>query len=73
MYPTSGTANDWYYGDEVKNTLGQPAYGYTIELRPSSASFNGFVQPASEILPTGEEEVEAFFAFAKYVLDNPIG
>ncbi|KXN66904.1 peptidase M14, carboxypeptidase A, partial [Conidiobolus coronatus NRRL 28638] len=49
LYPTSGTANDWFYG-------AKGSYGYTIELSPNSQSgAGGFILPASEIIPVGKD------------------
>lgn len=34
LYVTTGTANDWFYGDDASKTNnGHRAYGFTIELR----------------------------------------
>ncbi|XP_058824810.1 zinc carboxypeptidase A 1 [Topomyia yanbarensis] len=53
IYPASGSSFDWVYG-----TLGVKI-AYTYELRPSSDSWNGFVLPPSEIVPTGEETLDS--------------
>jgi hypothetical protein len=47
LYIAAGTAHDWAYGE-----LGAPAWG--IELRG-----NGFVLEPEQIIPTGEESLEA--------------
>ncbi|XP_062539762.1 carboxypeptidase B-like [Armigeres subalbatus] len=47
LYPAAGGADDWARGDmKIK-------YSYTVELRDSGRY--GFVLPASQIKPTGEE------------------
>ncbi|XP_001850988.2 carboxypeptidase B [Culex quinquefasciatus] len=47
LYPASGGSDDWARGEmNIK-------YAYTVELRDSGR--NGFVLPASEIIPTGKE------------------
>ncbi|XP_065087332.1 zinc carboxypeptidase A 1-like [Ochlerotatus camptorhynchus] len=53
IYPASGASVDWAYG-----TLGVKI-AYTYELRPGSNSWNGFVLPAREIVPTGEETLDS--------------
>ncbi|XP_065087363.1 zinc carboxypeptidase A 1-like [Ochlerotatus camptorhynchus] len=53
IYPASGASVDWAYG-----TLGVKI-AYTYELRPGSNSWNGFVLPASKIVPTGEETLDS--------------
>jgi len=50
LYPSAGTASDWYYGE-----LG--ATSYTIELRPKGRP--GFVLPPEEIRPTCDEGLAA--------------
>lgn len=63
LYIASGTAPDWSYGE-----LG--VFGWTIELRPSSASAGGFVLPPSEIIPTGEEIMPALLLLADFAADD---
>ncbi len=46
LYPSSGTMIDWCYGDRSQ-------ISYNIELRDRGQF--GFILPASQILPTGEE------------------
>jgi len=71
LYVTTGTANDYFYGDIVTSTnSGYYNYGYTIELRPTTA-VPGFQLPPSEIIPTGEECYQATLAFFDYLLVNP--
>ncbi|XP_055548541.1 zinc carboxypeptidase A 1-like [Wyeomyia smithii] len=53
IYPASGASADWVYG-----TLGVKV-AYTYELRPSSNSWNGFVLPPKQIIPTGEETLDS--------------
>lgn len=53
IYPASGASVDWAYG-----TLGVQI-AYTYELRPGKNSWNGFVLPASQIVPTGEETLDS--------------
>ena len=73
LYPTTGTASDWFYGEEVSKTFDHHVYGYTIELRPKgSLGGGGFILPPSEIIPTGQEIVAAFKHFVEYVVKNPL-
>ncbi|KAI8822196.1 uncharacterized protein EV422DRAFT_420741 [Fimicolochytrium jonesii] len=63
LYPASGATDDWM---NAKAKM----VGYTIELRDTGNY--GFVLPASQIVPTGNEIVAGVKAFLKYVLANPI-
>ena len=56
LYPAAGDVCDYFYG-----VRGVPAY--TIELRDTGA--NGFVLPASEIVPVGQENLPAALLFAE--------
>lgn len=49
MYFCSGTAGDWAY-----NAL-DVVHSYSLELRPSESSRNGFVIAPTQISPTGKE------------------
>ena len=72
LYPTTGTANDWFYSDEVLEKVGRRAYGYTIELRPRSMFEGGFVMDPKYIIPTGEELYEAMVYFVRETSANPL-
>jgi murein tripeptide amidase MpaA len=58
IYQTSGSTDDHMYANGVK-------YSMTVELRDTGR--NGFNLPASQIVPTGEETVDALLAFWNYV------
>jgi Zinc carboxypeptidase len=58
LYLASGASLDWTYGN-------QGAYSYTIELRPDSPN-PGFVLPASEIIPVGQENLPAFLDMMEF-------
>ncbi|KAK4122034.1 hypothetical protein N657DRAFT_622621 [Parathielavia appendiculata] len=58
LYTTTGSSTD-YLTDVAKSEL-----AWTIELRPTSSSGNGFVLPASQILPSSVEQWEGI----KYLL-----
>jgi len=68
LYLASGGADDWGYmkGKTPPSSTGY--YSYTIELRDTGRY--GFVLPASQIVPTGEENLGAVFEMAQYVIDN---
>lgn len=53
LYVTTGTAGDWYYG-------GAGVKGWTFELRPATNGQGGFILPAEQIIPVGEENLQAF-------------
>lgn len=59
IYPASGSSVDFTYG-----TLGVK-YSYAVELRDTGR--NGFILPASEIVPSGEETWQAVLALWRYV------
>ncbi|XP_065833345.1 uncharacterized protein [Oscarella lobularis] len=71
LYPTSGTASDWFYGLEATEAnRGYRAAGYTIELRDTGQY--GFLLPPQQIIPNGEEMLAAALYYCQAVLDNPI-
>jgi carboxypeptidase T len=61
LYLTAGDTTDWTYG-----TYGIPSL--TIELRPRTAAEGGFILPASQIVPTWEENQPAALEFIRRVL-----
>jgi len=61
LYYTTGSAQDWYYSE------GKMPLSYTIELRDTGAY--GFILPAVQIIPTGNEN----WAAAKYFLQHVTG
>lgn len=54
LYPTAGDTTDWSYGEYAIPS-------FTIELRPKTVEEGGFILPASQILPTYEENKSAAF------------
>jgi len=60
LYFTAGTAQDWWYA------AGKAPLSYTIELRDTGTY--GFQLPPAQIIPTGEENWEAFKFFAQFIL-----
>jgi len=71
LYPTTGTGNDWFYGDDASSkNQGVRAYGYTVELRDTGQY--GFQLPASQIIPSGQEMVPATIAWLAFCRDNPL-
>lgn len=62
LYITTGTASDWFYGDDASQTnKGFRAAGFTIELRDTGRY--GFLLPPEQIIPTGEEITAAAIFF----------
>ena len=59
IYQSSGTPDDHFYA------LRGVKYSMTVELRDMGTF--GFLLPASQIIPVGEETVEGFFAHWAYV------
>jgi len=76
LYVTTGTASDWFYGDDAtsgnkQNGISYRAAGYTVELRPLNNP-PGFQLPPVEIIPTGNENYVAVKGFLQYFLANPL-
>jgi len=62
VYPASGSSADWCYdSSNVK-------YPYGVELRDTGTY--GFLLPASQIIPSGEETFEAAKTMAQYILSH---
>ncbi|ORZ39750.1 hypothetical protein BCR44DRAFT_142839 [Catenaria anguillulae PL171] len=79
LYPTSGTANDFFYAqtmvDGSTGTANVRPYSVAIELRPNPETENGqfgFMLPASQIIPTGEEIFGAFLLYVRNAIANPL-
>jgi len=71
LYTTTGTASDWFYDSEATSgNGGYRAAGYTIELRDTGRY--GFQLPPNQIIPQGEEMVDAAIFFCLEVLENPL-
>jgi len=60
LYLAGGIMTDWVY-DQAQ------IYSWTIELRPDSADFYGFVLPPDGIILTGEENFEAIKFLAQFL------
>jgi carboxypeptidase T len=65
LYPTAGDTTDWTYG-----IYGIPSF--TIELRPRTFEEGGFILPASQIIPTWEENRPAAFRFIEQLIEAPV-
>uniref|UniRef100_A0A1X7V284 Peptidase M14 domain-containing protein n=1 Tax=Amphimedon queenslandica TaxID=400682 RepID=A0A1X7V284_AMPQE len=71
LYPTTGSADDWFYGEEATEAnKGYRAPGITVELRDTGEY--GFLLPPDQIIPTGEEVVPAVLHFAEQYYENPL-
>ncbi|KAI9025455.1 carboxypeptidase [Hyaloraphidium curvatum] len=78
LYAASGTAEDFFYGADVKKAHGgHRVYGFTIELRPSpdegGAGGDGFILPPRFIVPTGQEIWSGLKNWFTYVRKNDLG
>nr|XP_054749055.1 carboxypeptidase B-like [Lytechinus pictus] len=62
LYAASGCSEDWGYV-----TLGAK-YSYVVELRDTGRY--GFLLPANQIIPTGEETYEAVKALCKHMVEE---
>ena len=71
LYPTTGSASDWFYGEKAsKNNGGYRAYSLTLELRDNGRY--GFELPASQIIPQGQEMIPAAMKYMEYCVSNPL-
>merc|ERR1712127_898195 len=61
LYLNSGASRDWSYDTGVK-------LSYTIELRDNGTY--GFVLPADQIIPTGQELTKALKSMIEYAVLN---
>ena len=61
LYLNSGASRDWAYDTGVK-------LSYTIELRDNGTY--GFVLPADQIIPTGQELTKALKSMIEYAVLN---
>jgi len=61
LYITTGTASDWFYQQGMWAA-------YTIELRDTGQY--GFILPASQIIPTGQEIWNSMMYFTRTVIDT---
>jgi len=71
LYVTTGTASDWFYDTEATSSnQGYRAAGFTFELRDTGRY--GFLLPANQIIPNGNEMVAAVLYYSDRVLATPI-
>lgn len=59
LYIADGIASDWSYSEGM--------WGFTIELRPDENSNFQFELPPEQIIPTGEENLQAVLTLAEFV------
>ncbi|XP_064611918.1 carboxypeptidase B-like [Liolophura sinensis] len=63
IYISSGSSADWTYGAaKIKYSTG-------VELRDTGKY--GFLLPADQIIPSGEETLQGLLAMAKFIVNNP--
>ena len=73
LYQCFGIGTDWFYSEDAAGRNGgYRAAPYCIELRGTENDGYGFVLPANQILPTGQEVVPAALHFAKSMMEDPI-
>lgn len=63
LYVACGGADDWFYSEGTKGGI-----SLTIELRDTGSY--GFALPPAQIVPTGEEALQAFLVLANHVLSQ---
>ena len=62
LYPTCGTARDYFYAISAEND----GIAYTLELRDQGQF--GFLLPDDQIIPNSEEMVPAMYEYGQSVL-----
>lgn len=77
LYPTTGTAGDYFYAREYTSRgCNKPrnVYGYTYELRPDDidATINDFILPPEEIKEVGAEVFPAILDLSSFAEKNPL-
>ena len=65
IYPASGSSADFAYG--VQDTL----YSYALELRGTQQESYGFLLPADQIIPQGQEFVAGMESLISFIQKNP--
>ncbi|KAI8903655.1 hypothetical protein DFJ77DRAFT_515693 [Powellomyces hirtus] len=65
LYQTTGSSTDYWYTQ-------RRIYSFCIELRPNSASGNGFILPPAQIIPTGKEIWESLKWWVDFTSKNPL-
>lgn len=65
VYPASGGSNDWTYGSPGI------VYSFAVELRPETANQGGFLLPAIEIIPQGQEIMAGVYYMGQFITQNP--
>ncbi|XP_064611853.1 carboxypeptidase B-like [Liolophura sinensis] len=63
IYTASGSSADWAFG------AAKILYSTAVELRDTGEY--GFLLPADQIIPSGEETLQGLLAMAKFILNNP--
>jgi len=63
LYPANGETTDWFYEGNDRYT-----WGFTFELRDNGRY--GFILPAEQIIPCGEENWAGMVYMAEYLYDN---
>jgi hypothetical protein len=63
IYETSGAGVDWIYSN--KN-----AFSFAAEVRPSTSEEGGFLLPADQIIPTGEEMMNGVIEMGKSIINK---
>jgi hypothetical protein len=61
LYPCSGSASDFYYGD------GSKLASFAFELSPGSKASNGFIVPPSQILEVAKDVMPGVLQFLEFV------
>jgi hypothetical protein len=73
LYPTTGSASDWFYGEDATTAPSKGnirSYSFTLELRDTGRY--GFELPANQIIPQGQEMIPAVMAFMEHCIKNPL-
>jgi hypothetical protein len=63
IYETSGAGVDWIYSN-------RNAFSFAAEVRPSTSEEGGFILPADQIIPTGEEMMNGVIEMGKTIINK---
>jgi murein tripeptide amidase MpaA len=71
LYVTTGTASDYYFTQKASNgkTAASRPASWTVELRPTTSN-PGFILPAAQIKPTGQENYDGMVTMVVNLMKN---
>jgi predicted RNase H-related nuclease YkuK (DUF458 family) len=70
LYPTSGSATDWFVGEQTARTNNYLPFSLAIELPPPPTDGSGFMLDPKYIRPVGEESWAALNKFVQFSVEK---